>query len=109
MKNKASLLTLTDKNFNHQVLENVQPVLVHFRTDWSGTSYIITAIIEELALQFSGKVAFGTIDIDAHSQVAKKFGIASVPTLLFFCNGRVIDRITGVISKSELIDKLKSL
>ena len=64
MKKKANLLALTDKNFNHQVLENLQPVLVHFRTDWSGSSDIITPIIEELAVEFADEVKFGKIDAD---------------------------------------------
>ncbi|MCH8873843.1 thiol reductase thioredoxin [candidate division KSB1 bacterium] len=109
MKKKANLLALTDKNFNHQVLENLQPVLVHFRTDWSGSSDIITPIIEELALKFAGEVSFGKLDTDNHNQIAMKFGIESVPTLIFFNHGRVVDRTNGVISKSELTNKLKAL
>ncbi len=109
MKNKASLLTITDKNFNHQVLENLQPVLVHFAANWSGSSDIMTPIIEDLALKFTGEVAFGQIDSDKYGQIAMKFGIESAPTLLFFNHGRVVDRTTGVISKSELRNKLKAL
>ena len=109
MKNKASLLTITDKNFNHQVLENLQPVLVYFVANWSGSSDIMTPIIEELALKFTGEVAFGQIDSDKYGQIAMKFGVVSVPNLIFFNHGRVVDRTTGVISKSELADKLKAL
>lgn len=102
-------MILTDKNFNHQVLENLQPVLVHFRANWSGSSDIMTAIIEKLSLEFFGKVKFGKIDADRYDQIAMKFGIKSVPTLIFFNHGRVVDRTTGVISKSELTNKLKAL
>ena len=109
MKNKANLLTMTDKNFNHQVLENHQPVLVHFGTIWSGSSDIMTSIIEKLALEFFGEVKFGKIDADKYGQIAMKFGIESVPTLIFFNHGRVVDRTSGVISKSELTDKLIAL
>ncbi len=109
MKNKAGLLALTDKNFNHEVLENLQPVLVQFSTNWSGSSDIMTPIIEELALEFSGEVAFGKIEADKYSQIAMKFGIESVPALLFFNHGRVVDQTTGMISKSELAEKLKAL
>ena len=109
MKKKANLPALTDKNFNRQVLENLQPVLVHFRTDWSGSSDIITPIIEELELTFAGEVSFGQLDTDNHNQIAMKFGIESVPTLIFFNHGRVVDRTNGVISKSELTNKLKAL
>ena len=109
MKNKANILTLTDKNFNHQVLENLHPVLVHFKANWSGSSDIMTPIIEGLALEFSGEVAFGQIDADKYGQIATKFGVESIPTLIFFNHGRVVDRTTGVISKSELTNKLKAL
>ena len=109
MKNNPNVLILTANNFNHQVLENNQPVLVHFRADWSGSSDIMTPIIEGLALEFSGNVAFGQIDADKYGQIAIKFGVESIPTLIFFNHGRVVDRTTGVISKSELTNKLKAL
>lgn len=109
MKKKASLLKLTNENFNHRVLENVLPVLVLFSASWSGSSDILTPIIEELALEFSGKVISAKIDTDKYSEICLKFGIEAVPTLLFFKNGRVVDRLTGVISKSEVANKLKAL
>ncbi len=109
MKNKADLLTLTDKNFNHQVLENHQPVLVHFRANWSGSSDIMTPIIEKLALEFSDEVSFGEIDFEKHNQIAEQFTVERIPSLLFFSRGKVVDRLTGMISKSELIDKLTAL
>ncbi len=109
MKKKANLLILSDENFNQRVLENLQPVSVHFCTRWSGSSDILTPIIEGLALEFSGEVAFGQIDADKYGQIATKFGVESIPTLIFFNHGRVVDRTTGVISKSELTKKLKAL
>ena len=109
MKNKENLLTLTDKNFNHQALENHQPVLVHFRANWSGASDIMAPIIEDLALKFSDEVRFGEIDIEKNNQIAERFDVERIPSLLFFSRGEVVDRLAGVISKSELTDRLKAL
>lgn len=109
MKKKASLLNLTKENFNHQVLENILPVLVLFCSSWSGASEIMIPIIEELALEFSGKATFAQIDADQYRNIAMKFSIESIPTLLFFKNGCVDDQVTGVISKSELANKLTAL
>ena len=109
MKNHPNVLILTDKNFNHHVLENNQPVLVHFMANWSGSSEIMTPIIEELSVEFSNEFTFGQIDSDKYGQIAMKSGVESVPTLVFFNHGRVVDRTTGVISKSELTNKLKAL
>ena len=109
MEKQTAIITLTDKNFNRQVLENLQPFVVHFRANWSGSSEIMTSIIDDLALEYSGEVLFGKIDADEHSQIAVKFGIECVPTLLFIHHGRVVDQTMGMISKSELADKLKAL
>ena len=109
MKKQTAIITLTDHNFSHQVLENAQPSVVHFITDWSGSSDIMTFIIDDLAPEYSNEVTFAKIDADKHRQSAMKFGIESVPTLLFFNHGRVVDQTMGMISKSELADKLKAL
>lgn len=103
------MLVLTDKNFNHQALENLRPVLVHFCTRWSGSSDIMAAIIEDLAFEFSGEIAIGELDTDKFCQAGEKLGVDCIPTLLFFNNSRVVDRITGVVSKGELADRLKAL
>ena len=109
MTKQPTTITLTDGNFNDQVLENLQPSVVHFRTTWSGSSDTMTCIIDDLAPVYSGKVTFGEIDADEYSEIAVQFGIESVPTLLFFNNGKVVDQILGMISRSELSDKLKTL
>ena len=69
----------------------------------------MNSIIDDLALVYSGEVTFGKIDADECCQLAMQFGIESVPTLLFFNNGKVVDQIRGMISKSELSNKLAAL
>lgn len=109
MKNKANLMTLTDENFNYHVLENTLLVLVKFGTNWSGPCHIMLPIIEELAREYSSKVKFCKLDVEQFPETAKKFDVRTIPTLLFFKNGRVIDQAMGVTSKSELEEKLKAL
>lgn len=109
MKKKTNMIALTDKNFNYQVLESTQPVLVKFGTNWCGPCHIMIPIIEELAMEYSGKVKFCNLDVDQFPETAKKFGVRTIPTLLIFKNGRILDQATGVTSKNELADKLKAL
>ena len=109
MQQQTTTTGLTDKNFNCQVLENLHPFVVHFKANWSGSSDIMTCIMDDLARVYSGKITFGEIDADKHRQIALKFGITSIPTLLFFNKGKVNDQSIGIISKRELLDKLKAL
>ncbi len=109
MKNKTSLLNLTNENFRHQVLENPHLVLVKFGASWSGPCHILTPIIEELVATFSDKVDFCRMDVDKFPEITKKFNIQCIPTLLFFNTGKVVEQTTGVISKSELEKKLLAL
>ncbi len=109
MKNRTRPMILSDKNFDHHVLENPKPGVVHFRANWSGSSDIVAAILDDLAHDFQSKVAFGAVDIDENALLAKKLGVGAVPTLLFFKNGGVVDSIKGVISKDELAGKIETL
>ncbi|MFQ5603438.1 MAG: thioredoxin family protein [bacterium] len=109
MKNKFTVLTLTNENFNQRVLESVLPVLVLFCASWSGSSDIMVAILEELARDFPGKAVFAKIDADEAHEIARQFRIASIPTVLFFKQGVVDDRIVGVTSKNDLAQRLRAL
>jgi thioredoxin 1 len=103
------VITLTDKTFDRDALANLLPVLVMFEAGWSGPSHIMTPIIADMAKTFSGKITFAKLDVDNEPRTAKTFGVVSVPVLLFFKNGSVVDRTTGAISKSELANKLDRL
>ena len=104
-----AVLELTDANFDAQVIESDVPVLVDFWAEWCMPCKMLAPVIDEIAEEFAGKIKVGKLDTDNHNQIAMKFGIESVPTLIFFNHGRVVDRTNGVISKSELTDKLKAL
>ena len=91
------------------MLDNVRSVMVMFAARWSGTCHIMTPVFTDIAVTFSDKVVFGQLDVDLNPQTAARFSIAVLPTLLFFKNGSVVERINGVISKTELTNKLKRL
>ena len=81
---KSKYVVLTEKNFKSQVLDSTKPVLVNFWADWCGPCHMIAQVIEELGAEFEGQVRVGKVDFDGNSEVAQRYGIRSLPTLLFF-------------------------
>ena len=109
MANRGTYITLTEKNFQREVLESKEPVLVDFWATWCGPCRAISPVIEELAEEFEGQAKVGKLNIDNDASLAMKYGIRSVPALLFFKDGQVADRLLGAGSKGLLADKLKHL
>jgi thioredoxin 1 len=101
-----SLNEFSDANFSSEVLNNPLPVVVDFWATWCGPCKTLGPIIEEVSGNYAGKVAFGKLNIDDSPAIATKFGITSVPTLLFIKNGNVEGQHTGLLSKKALIDKI---
>ena len=97
---------VTDANFKNEVLDSQTPVLVDFWATWCGPCKMIAPIVEELATEYNGKMKFGKLDVDANPQVSMQFGIRSIPTLLVFKGGKVVDQIIGAIPKRNLVDKI---
>jgi len=109
MAQDAKYVVGTDANFKSEVLESDQPVLVDFWAAWCGPCRIIAPIVEELAVEFEGRAKMVKLDVDMNPQVAMNFGIRSIPTLLFFKDGRVVDQLIGAAPKKVLSDKLDNL
>ncbi len=102
-------VTLNAENFHQEVLESSKPVLVDFWAGWCGPCLTMAPVIEELAEEFDGKALVDKLEVEEHPQVASDFDIQSIPTLLFFKNGEVVDRVIGVVTKKDLTDRLRSL
>jgi thioredoxin len=101
------VVTLQDATFDQEVLKSDVPVLVDFWAVWCGPCKAIAPAVEELAKQYKGKVKIAKMDVDEHQQVPQQFGIRSIPTLLLFKGGRVVDTIVGAVPKSKLEESLK--
>jgi thioredoxin 1 len=100
-------LHLTDATFQQDVLNSDKPVLVDFTATWCGPCRMIAPIIEELANEYQGKAVMGKLDVDENPETSMNFGIRSVPTLLIFKGGQVVDQIIGAVGKDRILAKLK--
>ena len=103
----ADLVILQDATFDQEVLKSDIPVLVDFWAVWCGPCKAIAPTVEELAKQYRGKVKVAKMDVDDHQQVPQQYGIRSIPTLLLFKGGRVVDTIVGAVPRSKLEESLK--
>jgi thioredoxin 1 len=97
---------LTEATFEQEVLKATVPVLVDFWAVWCGPCKMIAPIVEELATEYEGKLKIGKVDVDNHQQIAMQYGIRSIPTLLVFKAGKVVEQIVGAAPKKTLIEKL---
>jgi len=101
-------LTLTDQNFEEEVLKSDKPVLVDFWAQWCHPCRIVGPIIEELATEYDGKLKVGKVDVDAN-QVANNYGIMSIPSVLLFKNGQVLKTLVGAQSKDNYKKEIDSV
>jgi thioredoxin 1 len=103
----TDLVILQDSTFDQEVLKSDVPVLVDFWAVWCGPCKAIAPTVEELAKQYKGKVKVAKMDVDEHQQAPQRYGIRSIPTLLLFKGGRVVDTIIGAVPKAKLEESLK--
>lgn len=99
----------TTTNFKDEVLNSSVPVLVDFWAEWCGPCRAIAPIIDELGESFNNTASIGKVNVDSESDISAEYGITSIPTLLFFKDGKVVDKHIGNATKSQLEEKLNSL
>jgi thioredoxin 1 len=102
-------VTLTDDNFDAEVLQSDQPVLVDFWASWCGPCISLAPVIEELATEYKGRAKIAKLDVDANPKTASRFGISSIPTLLYFQAGEIRDKTLGSQRKTGLAERLDAL
>ncbi|HMO38708.1 MAG TPA: thioredoxin [Saprospiraceae bacterium] len=99
---------LTDANFQETALEREGLTVIDFWAEWCGPCRMISPIVEELAQEYDGKVLVGKVDVDTNPEISMKYGIRSIPTILFLKNGEVVDKHVGATSKQVLANKIES-
>jgi thioredoxin 1 len=100
-------LELTDATFD-ETLKSDKPVLVDFWAEWCGPCKMIGPVVEELAADYEGKAVVAKLNVDENPQITARFGVRSIPTLLVFKNGQIVDKQVGAVPKSVLAGKLQA-
>jgi thioredoxin 1 len=101
-------IEITDANFEELVLNSDKPVLVDFWAVWCGPCRMVGPVVEEIAGEMEGQAVVGKLDVDHNRDTAAKYGVMSIPTLLIFKDGKVVDKQVGAVPKSVLSGKLQA-
>lgn len=105
----AQPIHFTDENFDAEVLKSDKPVLVDFWATWCGPCRMIAPHIDELAGEYDGRAKVGKLDVDNNQAVATQFGIRSIPALLIFKEGQVVDTLIGAMPKAAIAERLEAV
>ena len=103
-----STLHFTDESFKQEVLESELPVLVDFWATWCGPCKMIAPLVDEFAKEYAGKMKIGKVDVDNNSKIPTQYGIMSIPMIMFFKKGKIMDQLVGAASKLDLKRKIEA-
>jgi thioredoxin 1 len=103
------VIELTSANFDSYLNESNKLIIIDFWAEWCGPCRLIAPIIKELSEEYGDKAIFGKVDVDQEVELATKYGIRNIPTVLFIKNGKIIDKIVGALPKSKFVEKINSL
>lgn len=104
----ARMLAFTDDNFNTEVVASPLPVLVEFGAVWCGPCKVLEPMIEEMAGEYDGRAKLGKLDMGENPDVAATYGVRSLPTIMIFKNGEVVEQIVGMVPRNKLVSMLES-
>lgn len=102
----SKALKFSDSTFEEDVLNADKPVLVDFWAEWCGPCRMVGPVVDELAGEYEGKAKIGKVNVDENSEISTKYGIRSIPSLLIFKDGEVVDQIVGAVPKNQLKKQL---
>ena len=102
-------LEFTDDNFEELVIKADKPVLVDFWAEWCGPCRMVGPLVDEISKEYEGNALVGKVNVDENPNIASKYGIRSIPTILFMKNGEIADKSVGAVAKAQLSSKLDEL
>jgi len=102
-------LEINEANFEETVVKSDKPVIIDFWAEWCGPCRMVGPLVEEVAAEYEGKAVVGKCDVDNNSEIAQKYSIRNIPTILFLKNGEVADKLVGAVPKAKITEKLDAL